>query len=260
MHRRAAVTTVSVLVAAIGVVTTGPSVSAAPAAGAPAPSHSRPLAEIKARSTWTLLPSGFSCESEVFGRRHAFAAFDHANGDRGTYRGTSTLTMTWTAGAASGSLFKGSWSRASGHYAGTYTVGTTGVPASLVPVAATGCAEVTTTPVLSSVTEGSSDADTATVTGQAGFTPTGPVHFYVCPLASSPCTSTAVGVTNLGTTILSPSSASVDVATATSASFSATSPGTYCFLGTYAGNPHYSVSSDGSTPGECFTVTANGGL
>jgi hypothetical protein len=255
MHRRAAVTTVLVLAAALGAVTAEATLSVVPASG-----QARPSAQIKARSTWTLLPSGFPCESEVFARRHTFDAFDHANGDRGEYRGTTSLTMTWTAGAASGALFRGSWSKANDHYSGTYTVGTTGVPTSLVPVAATGCAEVTTTPLSSSVSEGSSDADAVTVTGQAGFTPTGPVHFYVCPLASSPCTSTSVGVTNLGNVTLSPSSSSVDVATATSASFSTTSPGTYCFLGIYAGNPHYSVSSDGSTPDECFAVTGNGGL
>ncbi len=257
MRPLAAGATVLVLVAAVGAVVFEASFSAVPASGAPALVRSPSPAEVKAGSTWTLSPSGFACESEVFARRHAFAAFDHINGDKGKDRGTTSLAMTWTAGAAAGASFKGTWSKANDHYAGTYIVGTTGVPASLVPVAATGCAEVTTTPVSATVSEGSSDADDVTVTGQDGFTPTGPVHFYVCPVASSPCTSTSVGVTNLGNITLTPSSTSVDVATATSSSFSTTSPGTYCFLGSYTGNPHYSVSSDGSTADECFTVTGN---
>ncbi|HEY5251099.1 MAG TPA: hypothetical protein VIJ09_05535 [Acidimicrobiales bacterium] len=215
---------------------------------------------MKARSTWTLLPSGFPCESEVFGRNHTFDAFDHAGGDKGKYKATKILTLTWTAGTATGAKYRGTWNKSTGHYAGTWVLGTGGVPASLVPVAATGCAVVTTAPVSSSVSQGSTDADNVTVTGQDGFTPTGPVHFYVCPEASSPCTSTSPGVTNLGSATLTPSPTSVDVATATSSPSPTESPGSYCFLGSYAGNPHYSVSSDGSTSDECFTVGGSGGL
>ena len=118
----------------------------------------------------------------------------------------------------------------------------------------TGCvappATVTTAPANGSVVLGASDADTATVTGVGGVTPTGGVTFYVCGpfTAATACTTSG---TKLGTVALAGSG---NTATATGPSFTATSTGTYCFLGVYSGDGNYAGGSDGSTTRECFTV------
>lgn len=67
-------------------------------------------------------------------------------------------------------------------------------------------------------------------------------------------------MTSLGNATLSPSTGSTVVATTSSHPFTPPDSGTYCFLGTYPGNPHYSVSSDSSPSDECFSVSAGGGL
>jgi len=116
---------------------------------------------------------------------------------------------------------------------------------------------VVTDPTNATITLGASDSDGATVTGTDGITPTGSVSFYVCgPTASaSTCTTSS---TKLGSV---PVVGSGDSATATSASFTPSAAGVYCFLGVYSGDANYAGSSDGSTTRECFTVTpANPGM
>jgi len=119
-------------------------------------------------------------------------------------------------------------------------------------------ATVVTAPSAPSITLGSSDTDTATVS-TSGAVPTGSVSFTVCgptSLASS-CTTGAGDATALGSVSLSPApSAGADAAAATSPVFTPPSTGTYCFVADYSGDSTVAAASDGSPPSECFTVTA----
>ena len=105
----------------------------------------------------------------------------------------------------------------------------------------------------SSIPEGNSNTDTATVTGDsASGSPTGTVSFYECgptPTAE-PCTSQANPVGGpQGVT-----ASSGNTATATSPSFTPTATGYWCFAAYYSGDLNYNVGSDTSTT-ECFDVT-----
>ena len=111
-----------------------------------------------------------------------------------------------------------------------------------------------TTPTSSSIVLSNADGDGVTVTGNAiNGSPSGTVSFYVCGPTASPtaCTSqadqvgAAVGLT----------AGANNTATATSASFTPTSTGYWCFAGYYSGDNNYSASSDATTD-ECFDVTA----
>jgi hypothetical protein len=217
-------------------------------ATAPAPANVR----VKAGSAWTLDITGAGCQSDTFAAHHVFTA-GTTNGDRGTYKGTRKLTMAWTAGASTGAVFKGTWTRATGHYTGTYASGGATAPlaATLVPAATSACLAMTTAPATASITLGSSDTDIATVTGRSGITPTGTVTFYVCPVGVEPCTAASPGLVDLGTTPVSGSSG--NNVTATSAPYQPGATGSYCFLGLYSGDGNYPSASDGSTD-ECFNV------
>ena len=222
------------------------------ASASPTPAKlAAPAPEVKASSVWTIELAGAGCESDSFGPRHAFVAIPDTSRDRGRYRGTKKLTMTWTAGSASGDVFKGKWQKAAGDYVGTYSSAGQSDAATLVPVSVAGCAVVTTAPGSGSIVFGSADADTATVTGQDEIPPTGAVHFYVCPGDTTPCGATSPGVIDLGTVAVSGAGS---VATATSPSFIPSATGVYCFDGVYSGDGHYPASSDGLVPEECFTV------
>jgi hypothetical protein len=261
--RRAAFATATVMVAAMCVGTASVSAAAVSTrARAAAATKTKPPAKVKAGSVWTLQPSGGVCQSDTFATHHKFSsAPTDGSGDAGTYKGTKKLTMTWTAGTAAGQVFKGTWSRTTGDYTGRYAGDGQSVTAVLAPVAAGGCTGSPTTPVVTTApTQTSVDVDvqntdTATVTGSGGVTPTGSVTFYVCAGDSDPCTTSAAanGGSDLGTADLSGSGGT---ATATSAGFAASSPGSYCFLGVYSGDTNYTSASDGSTSDECFTVTS----
>ena len=90
-----------------------------------------------------------------------------------------------------------------------------------------------------------------TVTGAGGLAPTGTVNVYICgPLPSAvPCTSKT---TSVGSVTLTKGAAGTS--TATSASFTPTSAGTWCFAAYYGGDASYKPSSDTSVDG-CFTVS-----
>jgi hypothetical protein len=215
-----------------------------------------PKVPVKAGSTWTMNLAGAGCESDSFAPHHGFTAVTGSSGDSGTYRrGPKKLTMTWTAGSGSGAAFTGTWKRATDTYTGTYSDAGQSGPATLVPLATGGCAVVTTAAASDSLTLGTSDTDTATVTGEGGITPTGGVHFYACPgdTDTDPCTGTAAGAVDLGSADLSGSGAT---ATATSAAFSPTATGDYCFDAVYSGDTYYAAANDGSTTGECVSVSA----
>jgi hypothetical protein len=110
----------------------------------------------------------------------------------------------------------------------------------------------TTTPTNSSIVLGSNDTDGATVTGNAIIGgPTGTVSFYECgPISvATPCTSKANPVGSPVNLTAGPG----DTSTATSASFTPTALGYWCFAGYYSGDSNYSASSD-ATVDECVNV------
>ncbi len=111
----------------------------------------------------------------------------------------------------------------------------------------------TTTPASNSIALGSTNTDGASVAGNsAGGSPTGTVAFAVCgPLpGATGCGSGGASVGGPGT--LAPSTA--NTSSTVSASFQPGAAGTWCFRGTYSGDPNYTASSD-SSASECFTVT-----
>ena len=116
---------------------------------------------------------------------------------------------------------------------------------------------VTTAPTKSTVVLGTSNSDVATITGTGTTTPSGTVQFYVCgpDTTATACTTTAANVSDLGTVNLGGANGT-DTIHATSPSFTATSTGTYCFLGVYSGDSTYAGGSDSSTTNECFSVGA----
>jgi hypothetical protein len=112
----------------------------------------------------------------------------------------------------------------------------------------------TTTPANSTIVLGNSDSDSALITGVAGGpAPTGTVSFYVCgpTAASAGCTSQN---TQVGTTV-NVTTGNSDTSSASSASFTPSSTGYWCFSGVYSGDSNYGGSSD-TTTDECVDVTA----
>jgi hypothetical protein len=114
--------------------------------------------------------------------------------------------------------------------------------------------DVTTVAASASIVIGASDTADATVTPTGPDTPTGTVHFYVCPAASDPCITNAFGIVDLGTVALSPAGAST--ATASSTAYTPAKAGSYCFLGVYSGDTNDPSAYDGSLTDGCFSVTA----
>jgi Regulator of chromosome condensation (RCC1) repeat/Fibronectin type III domain len=105
-----------------------------------------------------------------------------------------------------------------------------------------------------SIVSGDSNTDQVTVTGQDGDgAPTGNVDFFECGPTPTPepCTSQ---LNPVGTGSVALSTGSGDTSTATSASFTPTGLGYYCFAGYYEGDDVYGPSSDTGTD-ECFDVT-----
>jgi len=101
---------------------------------------------------------------------------------------------------------------------------------------------------------GATNTDVAQITGnEVSGNPTGSVTFYECgPTAGpEPCVSQANQVGG----DVSVSSSGSDQATATSAGFTATSTGYWCFAGYYGGDSNYTTSSDTSLD-ECYDVTS----
>ena len=144
------------------------------------------------------------------------------------------------------------WSAMTGNV-GTLTFGTSsGTTRYIFDPTAPG-SSTTTSPADTSIVVGSSTTDSATVTGTAAVgSPSGSVSFYECGPAPSPtsCASMANPVGSAVSLTLGPDNTS----TATSASFTPPSAGTWCLAGYYSGDSNYASSSDIATS-ECFTVT-----
>jgi hypothetical protein len=117
-----------------------------------------------------------------------------------------------------------------------------------------GATDTSQAPVSSSIFLGQSDSDVATVIADAYAPPlTGTVSFFVCgPCFSAggctPSTSNSVG------TPVAVTPGGDGTATATSALFTPSATGTWCFAAEYSADPNYPASTDGDTDG-CFTVT-----
>jgi hypothetical protein len=125
---------------------------------------------------------------------------------------------------------------------------------------ATGSTTGPTTPTIasslssSSVTVGSEDEDTATVTGSAAHgSPTGTVTFSACgPTAqATPCTAANSGAATVQLTPESGNSAVASVVIQPGVT------GWYCFLDQYSGDSNYSAVSDNNTATECFQATGS---
>jgi hypothetical protein len=113
----------------------------------------------------------------------------------------------------------------------------------------------TTTPTNATITLGQADTDLAMVTGNAaGGSPTGTVSFYECgPTGTAtPCTSTSNPVGGA----VSLTAGANNTATATSASFTPTASGYWCFTADYSGDGNYLTSMD-TTTDECVNVVTS---
>jgi hypothetical protein len=161
-----------------------------------------------------------------------------------------STAITPTLAAGDYTIDGASCSGGSASPAGDYTISYNGAANGFVVSPAS--TSTSTTSTSSSILLGSSDTDAATVTGNAaGGSPTGSVSFYECGPGVSDCTST----TNQVGSAVSVTAGSGDTSGATSAAFTPTSTGTWCFAAVYSGDSDYSSSSDESSD-ECFTVSA----
>ena len=125
-------------------------------------------------------------------------------------------------------------------------------------VSASGTSTTTTTvPASGRIELGGTNADTATVQGDAtDGSPTGAVSFSLCgPLPGAEPATPCTGGTDLLSSPVPLTPGPGDTATATSPSFSPLSPGWWCFANAYSGDANYDSSADDS-PGECFDVLA----
>ncbi len=110
---------------------------------------------------------------------------------------------------------------------------------------------ITNAPTSSSIVLGTSNTDSAKVSGSSTPDPTGSVSFYECGPDSSAAPCSSGSWTLIGTGALNGTS---NPATVSSNSFKPTSTGYWCFTSTYPGDTNYLSSSDTTTDG-CFDVT-----
>jgi hypothetical protein len=163
--------------------------------------------------------------------------------------GTATL-----GGTFNGTTPDGTWSLylittaggdGTGQVAGGWCVGVT--TPKVDPV------QTSSTPGSSTIALGGTETDSATITGETGYNPTGTVGFSVCgPLTSASGCATGGTAVGSAATLTAGTGAT---STASSTTFMPQSVGTYCFSADYSGDQNYNPSSDG-TSDECFTVTA----
>ena len=111
---------------------------------------------------------------------------------------------------------------------------------------------ISSSPASASIMLGTSDVDTAVVTGDASGSPTGTVLFYECgPTATAtPCTSTADPLGGSVGLAAGPGG----TATTSSPSFTPTAPGYWCLAATYSGDAAFSPGADITTDG-CVDVS-----
>jgi len=242
MRRWAAATAV------LALMTTGISATAG-ASASRAPTIVRP------GQTW-IFGDGDFCETDSFTLHGAFSGTtDDGAAVQGTYTKAhdgTRVTMTWTAGPAPGAVFAGRLRRDPRDYRGSYADAGPSVGAGLGPASDGACPAVSAAPRSTSVSLGTADTDTVTVTGAGGVTPTGVVYFFVCPGDSGPCDPNSATAVSLGATDLSGSGYT---AVATGPAFAPTATGAYCFWAGYSGSRQYVPVAEMATTDQCFTVT-----
>jgi len=173
--------------------------------GLPGPGEGRSIgdqeqapAKVKAGSVWTLEIRGAGCESDTFATTTRFPPAPAPGAETTARTKDEKLTMTWTAGAASGKVFKAKWKKSTGDYAGTYSGAGQSVSATLVPVATGGCAVVTTAPGSAAIGFGARTPtphrDRPSRSHSDGGRP-----LLSLPRRHQPCTPTTPGVVDLGT-------------------------------------------------------------
>ena len=186
----------------------------------------------------TAVPTACTSTTKALGSAVTLTAGTHDTATATSVALTPTSTGYWCFGADYSGDFNYD---ASSDTATAECVDVTAAPSSTV-----------TTPDSTSIVLGHSDGDSATVTGNtAGGSPTGTVTFYECgptPTAT-PCTSTA---DPLGSAV-SVTIGAHHVSSATSASFTPTATGFWCFAADYSGDSNYQASSD-TTTDECVDV------
>jgi hypothetical protein len=126
-----------------------------------------------------------------------------------------------------------------------------GTAESSTPIVVQASSTDTDSPTTPAITIGSSDTDTATITGSSTPDPTGSVTFYECGPVSSPTPCTSASWTQVGTT--EPLGGTTNPDTVTSSTFKPASAGYWCFASAYSGDSNYLSSSDTTTDG-CFDV------
>ncbi len=253
--RRWAAAALPVTVLAALLVTTAASTSAG-ASDSPAPQA------VHLRGQIGIFDDGTFCETDTFAPDGTFSGTtDDSAPVGGNYtetaakgRGRQHLTMTWTTGLAAGAVFQGRFHKEARprQYAGSYSHAGSSVVATLGPTSGRGCPTATAAPGSATIVLGTSDADTVTVTGTGGVTPTGVVNFSVCPGDAVPCDPNSASAVSLGSPAVAGSG---DTAAATSPAFTPKSPGTYCFWADYTGSAEYLSLVEASTTDQCFTVS-----
>jgi len=252
--RRWAAAVLPVTVLAALMVTTAASADAG-ASGSPAPEA------VHLRGQTGIFADGTFCETDTFAPDGTFSGTTDDSAPVGgndtvtaaTGRGRQHLTMTWTTGPAAGAVFQGRFHKEAKpkQYAGTYSHAGSSVVATLGPTSGRGCPTATAAPVSPSIVLGATDADTVTVTGTGGATPTGIVNFSVCPGDAVPCDQNSASAVSLGSPAVSGSG---DTAAATSPAFTPKTTGSYCFWADFSGGAQYLSLVEASTTDQCFSV------
>lgn len=159
-----------------------------------------------------------------------------------------TSTTALSAGSATCTLGTGLLAAAGSPYTVTAAYGGDATFASssgnLTLIVGQGGSTTTAQPSSASVSVGNPVSDIATVSG-SGIAPSGSVQFYVC-------TSTTAGCDASNGTLFD--TESLVSGQATSAGYTPTSAGTYCFAAVYSGDGNYTASSDTSAD-QCFTAS-----
>lgn len=114
-------------------------------------------------------------------------------------------------------------------------------------------ASIATTPSAGPYAVNTAVTDSATITA-SGPAPTGTVDFYICGPTPGLATCSTSGTQLTPSPDLSGAVVLNGTYTVTSAPFTPTTPGDYCFFGTWAGNSNYPGRLSDNSANECFTV------
>jgi hypothetical protein len=167
----------------------------------------------------------------------------------------SAVIIPGADGGGAGVNVGSGWSNPQTFNVGSFTIGTSAGTTNYTFDPSAPTTTTTTKATTSDILLGSSNSDSATVTGNSVVgNPTGTVQFYECgPTPSvAACTSTTNPVGNP----VSVTAGAGDTSTAASPSFTPNGTGYWCFAGVYSGDSNYAGSSDTLVSNECFQVVA----